>query len=146
MNTVPAGAFGSVLGVASPGGLIPGAVLDDLLAPAPARLVPGGGSPTTLDDAFEPLGLNTGVTWKNTGREILFVSVGSTPTSLASRIPIRIQGEPVGPQPSGDLAAGAIWIVAPYPSQFDGAEETVTIDFSSAVGVSVALIRVPNAI
>jgi hypothetical protein len=140
------GTFGSVPGVASPGAFIPGAVLDDLLAPASTRLGRGGGSPTDLTGLLEPLGSNTGITWKNTGREILLVSVGSTPTSLSSRIPIRIQGESVDPQPSGELAANAIWIVGPYDSQFDEQPSgTVTIDFSSTAGVSVALIRGPAA-
>lgn len=140
------GNFGSVLGVASPGAFIPGTVLDDLLTPAVARLVLGGKSLTVLTAAFEPLGVNSGVSWKNTGREILLVSVGSTPISLSSRIPIRIHGEPVEPQPSGELAANAIWIVGPYDSQFDEqASDNVTIDFSSTAGVSVALIRVPAA-
>jgi hypothetical protein len=116
-----------------------------LLTLTPARLVAGGGSPTNLTSLFQSLGANTGVVWDNTGHEALFILVGTTPTTLTSDIPIIIQGEPVQGQTSGALPVSTTQIVGPYPSQFDDVPTgEVEIDFSSATGISVALIQMPG--
>lgn len=102
--------------------------------------------PTNLTAALTSLGANTGVTFTNTGRELLVVSVGATPTTLTSDIFLTIQGQVVPGVSSGALAATSIAILGPWPSQFNKVDGTyqAQIDFSSSASITVALFQVPG--
>ncbi|MEV5710176.1 hypothetical protein [Actinoallomurus sp. NPDC052274] len=102
--------------------------------------------PLNLTGALVSLGANTGVTFVNTGREILAVSVGATPTTPTSDIWLTIQGQSVPGVSGGPLATNAIALLGPWPSQFnrtDGSYQ-VQVDFSAQTNVSVALLQVPG--
>ena len=119
-----------------------------LLALTATRLTPGGLSPTNLTAALTALGSNTGVTFPNTGREILLVSSGSSPTTPTSKIGTTVQGQAVASEVASALATTAWSSLGPYPSQFDAQDgtQTVEIDFSSSTNISVLLIQIPGVI
>lgn len=96
-----------------------------------------------LTSLLTSLGSNTGVSFVNTGREFLVVSVGSTATTLTSDIFLTIQGQTVSPASTGPLATSAISVLGPWPSQFNKTDGsyTVEVDFSSTTGVTVALLQ-----
>lgn len=102
--------------------------------------------PVNVTAAVASLGANTGVTFVNTGRELLVVSVGATPTTLTSDIFLTIQGQSVSGASSGALTANAISILGPWPSQFNKTDGSglVQVDFSSSASISVALLQVPG--
>lgn len=110
------------------------------------QLGQGGGSPSNLTSALTALGSNTGVLFPNTGREILVVSVGSTPTTPTSDIGTTVQGQSVPGVSGGALPTSAISILGPWPSQYDRQDGTldVEIDFSAQTNVSVALLHIPG--
>ncbi len=100
-------------------------------------------APLNLTALLTSLGANTGVLFTNTGRELLLVSVGATPTTPTSDIGLTIQGQTVPGVSGGALATTAISCLGPYPSQFNKTDGTyeVEIDFSSNTSVLVALIQ-----
>jgi hypothetical protein len=119
-----------------------------LLALTATNLTPGGLSPTNLSALLAALGSNTGVTFPNSGREILVVSLGTTATTPTSQIGTTVQGQPVTGESGGALTVSVISVLGPYPSQFNKQDgtNTVEVDFSSQTNVSVALVRVPGVI
>lgn len=92
------------------------------------------------------LGTNTGVLFPNTGREFLVVSMGTTASTPDTPIWLTIQGAAVGSVVAGALGTSAISVLGPWSSQFDKTDGTfdVEVDFSSAVGISVALLQLPQ--
>lgn len=104
------------------------------------------GQPTNLTSALVSIGANTGVLFTNTGRELLVVSVGATPTTLTSDIFLTIQGQAIPGVSSGALAVSAISVLGPWPSQFNKTDGSfqVQVDFSSSASISVALLQVPG--
>lgn len=117
-----------------------------LLTLNPSSLMIGAGNPLNLTAALVSLGSNTGVTFVNSGRELLVVSLGSTATTLTSDIGLTIQGQTVPGVSSGALAANDITVMPPYPLQFNRTDGSglIQVDFSSSVNVSVALLHVPG--
>jgi hypothetical protein len=88
------------------------------------------------------LGANTGVSFQNTGREFLVVSMGSSASVVTENIGTTIQGQAVAPVTSSPTVS-AISTLGPWPSQFnqqDGTQD-VFIDFSVSTGISVALLQ-----
>ena len=100
-------------------------------------------TPTNVTTALTALGANTGVLFPNTGREILVISTGTTATTGTSDIGITVQGQAVPGVTSGALAVSSISVLGPWASQFDRTDGSydVEVDFSSAAGVSVALLQ-----
>jgi hypothetical protein len=119
-----------------------------LLTLTAVNLSQGGADPTNLTAQLVSLGSNTGVKFTNTGREILIVSVGATPTTPTSDIGTTVQGQTVPGVSGGALTATAISILGPYPSQYDKQDGTsqVEVDFSSQTSVSVALVHIPGVV
>lgn len=89
------------------------------------------------------LGTNTGVSFYNSGREMLVVSMGTTASTPDSDIFQTIQGATVGSVSAGTLALSAINMMGPWSSQFDTTtgSQLVEVDFSSSAGVYVALVQ-----
>ena len=121
-----------------------------LLALTPIDLTPGGATPTDLTAALtaSPLGSNTGVTFPNTGREIVIVQTNATGASIqTSDIGTTVQGQTVPGIASPSQAASDISIYGPYPSQFDKQDGTddVEIDFGTEADIAgVVVLRLPG--
>jgi hypothetical protein len=89
------------------------------------------------------LGSNTGVSFYNTGREFLVISMGTTASNADTDVFLTIQGATVGSVSVGSLAVSSISVMGPWSSQFDTTtgSQLVEVDFSPSAGVSVALLQ-----
>jgi hypothetical protein len=110
------------------------------LSPSP---LPKAQASLNVTALLTALGANTGVSFYNTGREFLVVSMGTTASSADTDIELTIQGAPVGSLSVGSLAVSAMSVIGPFSSQFDTTtgSQLVEVDFSSQAGVSVALLQ-----
>lgn len=106
----------------------------------------GKSGATNVTTLLTSLGANTGVLFPNTGREFLVVSMGTTASTPDTPIWLTIQGAAVGSVVAGALGTSAISTIGPWSSQFDKTDGTydVEVDFSSAAGISVALMQMPQ--
>jgi len=101
-----------------------------------------------ITTALAALGSATGVQWSNTGREVLIVQVGGTPTVVTENIGTTVLGQAVT-APTVNLAATTYYVLGPYPSQFNqpsSGTNQVFLDFSSSTAVSVALVQMQGVI
>lgn len=88
----------------------------------------------------------TGVSWSNTGREVLFVNLGSTATTETENIGVSILGQAVTAL-SQTPGVSTITLYGPFPSVFNqpsSGTNQIWIDFSSVVSLTVALIQIPG--
>lgn len=88
----------------------------------------------------------TGVSWSNTGREVLWVNLGSTATTETENIGVSVLGQAVTALTQTPTVS-AITPYGPYPSVFNqpsSGTNQVWIDFSSVVGLTVALLQIPG--
>jgi hypothetical protein len=109
----------------------------------PVVLGTGGNNLTT---ALAALGAATGVQWSNTGREVLYVSVGTTPTVVTEQIGTTVLGQAVT-APTVNLAASTVYTLGPFPAQFNqpsSGTNQLFLDFSVSTNVSVALVQIPG--
>lgn len=105
-----------------------------------------GTAGVNLTTLLAALGAATGVSWSNTGREVLYVSVGTTPTTVTENIGATILGQGVT-APTVALSASTVYLLGPYPSAYDqpsSGTNAVYLDFSSSTNVSVALVQLPG--
>ncbi len=84
----------------------------------------------------------TGVSFVNTGREFLVVSMGSTASTITENIGATVLGQAVA-APTTAPTVSVISVLGPWPSQFDQGDGTysVLLDFSAVTGISVALLQ-----
>jgi hypothetical protein len=88
----------------------------------------------------------TGVAWSNTGREILLVNLGSTATTETENIGVSVLGQGVTAL-TVTPTVSAITPYGPFPSAFQqpsSGTNQVWVDFSSVVGLTVALLQMPG--
>ncbi|HEY1820402.1 MAG TPA: hypothetical protein VGG83_10765 [Trebonia sp.] len=88
----------------------------------------------------------TGVSWSNTGREILYVSVGASATVLTLNIGSLVLGQAVT-APTVSLSASTIYCIGPFPSPYDEPStgiNAVWVDFSVVTTAQVALLQIPG--
>ncbi len=119
-----------------------------VLALTPIELTPGGGSPLDLlaELTASALGSNTGITFPNTGHEVVFVQTGSAgSTTVTSQIGTTIEGQTVpGVAPASAQAASKILAYGPYPSAYDSpqsdGEEIVEVDFGTPASVTGVIV------
>lgn len=95
-----------------------------------------------ITDLLGSMGANTGVSFVNTGREFLLVSMGSTSATVTENIGTTIQGQAVAPVTSTPTTT-KMHILGPWPSQFNQPDGTysVLVDFSATTGITVALLQ-----
>lgn len=87
------------------------------------------------------LGANTGVTWTNTGREILYVQLGASTSTCQILIGTTIEGQTV-PALTPTLVTTAINVIGPFPSDEQGPGGTMTVTFGTPANVTgVALLQ-----
>lgn len=89
------------------------------------------------------LGSNTGVSFTNTGREVLHVQLASAEQStIIVAIGTTIEGEPVTSITYTAPTAGHLVQVGPFDSDEDQPGGTITVTFGTAANVSgVALVQ-----
>lgn len=88
----------------------------------------------------------TGVQWSNTGREVLFVSLGATATTETENIGVSVLGQAVTAL-SQTPGTSTITLYGPFPSVFNqpsSGTNQIYIDFSSVASLTVALIQIPG--
>lgn len=105
-----------------------------------------GTGATNLTTALAALGSATGVQWSNTGKEVLYVSVGATPTTVTENIGVTVLGQGVT-APTVALSANTVYAIGPFPSAFNqpsSGTNQIFLDFSSSTAVSVALVQLPG--
>ncbi|SRR5579883_1450534 len=88
----------------------------------------------------------TGVSWSNTGREILLVNLGATATTETENIGVSVLGQAVTAL-TVTPGTSAITPYGPFPSAFNqpsSGTNQVWIDFSSVTSLTVALLQMPG--
>lgn len=87
------------------------------------------------------LGSNTGVSFSNTGREVLYVQSGATATTANVQIGTTIEGQAVTAL-SLTLHASSIDVIGPFPTDENQAGGLIYVDFAAAADVTgVALVQ-----
>ncbi|NUQ95291.1 MAG: hypothetical protein HOY79_01570 [Streptomyces sp.] len=87
------------------------------------------------------LGANTGVTWSNTGREILCVQLGASASTCQILIGTTIEGQAVASL-TPTLVTSAINVIGPFPSDEQGPGGVMTVTFGTPANVTgVALLQ-----
>jgi hypothetical protein len=100
----------------------------------------GSGAPLNLTSlmAAGTLGSNTGVSFSNTGKEVLFVNVASGGSTCSIAIGTTIEGQAVSAL-TPTLTASAVNVIGPFPSDENQPGGTMTITFGTPANVTVAL-------
>ena len=96
-----------------------------------------------LVPTFTSLGSNTGMTFQNTGKELILVATTGNGTTVTEKIGSTVQGQSVtAPTVTVQATTPTPEILGPFPSDYNApGGNTVELDFSSSTGVSVAVIR-----
>lgn len=110
-----------------------------------ATLEPGTGSAAPLNVttlvAAGTLGSNTGVSFVNTGKEVLLVQSGSSATTATVEIGTTIQGQTVTPIVL-NLHANDLDMIGPFPAVENQAGQLIWVDFATPADVTgVALVQ-----
>jgi len=116
-----------------------------LLTPTPQTPTAAGGVGGYVP-TYTSLGSNTGLTFTNDGKSWVEVVTTGTATTVTEKVGRKVQNQTVT-SPTTNVAATTPAPVkfGPYPSDFNQpGTQTVELDFSSSVGVSVALFRLPG--
>jgi hypothetical protein len=101
-----------------------------------------------LVPTFTALTGSTGISWSNTGAEVVWIINGATASNYTINIGATVLGQAVaafGPTacPVSNTAAQAL---GPFSAQYNQADgkNSVYIDFSSVATVTVAIVRMPG--
>lgn len=87
------------------------------------------------------IGANTGVTWSNTGREILYVQLGASASTCQILIGTTIEGQAV-PSLTPTLVTSAINVIGPFPADEQSATGMMTVTFGTPANLTgVALLQ-----
>lgn len=103
----------------------------------------GSGAPVNLSSLLTggPLGSNTGVSFSNSGREVLYVQSGATATTASVQIGTTIEGQAVSAI-SLTLHANGIDVIGPFPPDENQAGGLIYVDFATPADVTgVALMQ-----
>jgi hypothetical protein len=101
----------------------------------------GSAAPLNLTTliAAGTLGSNSGVTWQNTGREVLLVAVASGGSTCTIPIGTTVEGQAVNSL-TPTLTASATQMLGPFASDI-AASGMITVNFGTAANVTVALVQ-----
>ncbi|RPE39743.1 hypothetical protein EDD90_2760 [Streptomyces sp. Ag109_O5-1] len=84
---------------------------------------------------------NTGVSFTNTGREVLYIQSGATATIASVQIGTTIEGQAVGPI-ALNLHSSAVDVIGPFPTDENQANGQIYVDFTTPANVTgVALVQ-----
>lgn len=114
-----------------------------LLTISPAQL-PGTGTPLDLTAAIAgttALGSNTGVSFANTGREILFVSVAAGGSTATVPIGTTIEGQAVTSLGPYTLTASHTSVIGHFPADEDFQGGLIEVTFGTPANVTYLLIQ-----
>lgn len=103
----------------------------------------GSAAPVNLTSllAAGTLGSNTGVSFTNTGREVLYVQSGATATTANVAVGTTIEGQTVPAIPL-TLHASAVDMIGPFPTDENQPSGQIYVDFAAAANVTgVALVQ-----
>jgi hypothetical protein len=112
-----------------------------LLTLTPTQLPRTSSAPLNLTTlvAAGTLGSNTGVTWANTGREFLAVTVTSGGSTCSVAIGTTIEGQAVSPI-SLTLTSSATNLIGPFATD-ETLAGAMTVNFGTPANVTVALVQ-----
>lgn len=114
-----------------------------LLSLTPAQFPKTGASaPVNLTSllAAGTLGSNTGVTFSNTGHEVLFIQMGSSTSTCSIAIGTTIEGQAVAAL-TPTLTVSAVNVLGPFPSD-ENVSGSIQITFGTPANVTgVALLQ-----
>lgn len=102
----------------------------------------GAAAPVNLTAllAAGTLGGNTGVSFVNTGREVLFVNTAVGGSTCSVAIGTTIEGQAVSPI-TPTLTASAIGVIGPFPADENQPGGTITVTFGTPANVTCALLQ-----
>jgi len=101
----------------------------------------GASAPLNLTSliAAGTLGSNTGVTWQNTGREVLLITVGSGGSTCTIPIGTTVEGQAVSSL-TPTLTASTTELIGPFPTDEESGGN-ITVNFGTPANVTVALVQ-----
>lgn len=102
----------------------------------------GSSAPVNLTSlmAAGTLGANTGVSFVNTGREVLFVNTAVGGSTCTVAIGTTIEGQAVA-SITPTLTASAIGVIGPFPADENQPGGTIQVTFGTPANVTVALMQ-----
>lgn len=102
----------------------------------------GSSAPVNLTAlmAAGTLGGNTGVSFVNTGREVLYANVASGGSTGSVAIGTTIEGQPVTAIPL-TLTSSAVNVIGPFPADENQPGGTITVTFGTPANVTCALLQ-----
>lgn len=104
---------------------------------------------TLLVPTFTALTGFTGIQYPNTGRELVAIINGATASTYTINIGATVAGQavtPIGPT-ACPVSNTAPQFLGPFPASFDQpGGNLVTIDFSSVVSVTIAILQLPGVL
>lgn len=102
----------------------------------------GSGAPVNLTSliAAGTLGANTGVSFVNTGREVLFVNVAVGGSTCSIAIGTTIEGQAVAAL-TPVLTTSAINVIGPFPADENQPGGTIQVTFGTPANVTVGLLQ-----
>jgi hypothetical protein len=88
----------------------------------------------------------TGVQWQNTGREVLAIINGATPSTATINFGVTVEGQPVTaystPLPTSNTTPQ---FLGPFsPAHFNNPDGNIYIDLSSVTGLTLAVLQEPG--
>ena len=93
-----------------------------------------------LTGLFAPAGAATGFSFANSGREVLYVQVGTVTTGGTVQIPNYLGQAVTGYTVA--MGTSSVNMVGPFPAALDQAgSQTVYVDITQSTDVSVALVQ-----
>lgn len=105
-----------------------------------AKPGPASATPLNLTTLFTSPGANTGVTFRNSGREVLYVQQGTATSTMAVTIGSTVEGQAVSSITYAGVASD-IQMIGPFDSAFNDANGMVTVNLGTPANVTgVALV------
>lgn len=102
----------------------------------------GAAAPVNLTSlmAAGTLGANTGVSFTNTGKEVLYANVTSGGSTCSVAVGTTVEGQSVNPIPL-TLSSSAINVIGPFPADENQPGGTIQVTFGTPANVTVALLQ-----
>ena len=111
-----------------------------LTATPQAKPGPASATPLNLTTLLASIGSNTGVVFKNSGREVLYVQQGTSTSTMVVAIGSTVEGQAVTSITYNGVASD-IQMIGPFDSAFNDSNGNVTVTFGTQANISgVALV------
>lgn len=106
-----------------------------LTATQQAKPGPASAAPLDLTDLIASIGSNAGVTFKNSGREVLYVSQGTATSTMVVAVGSTVEGQAVSSITYNGIAS-KIQMIGPFDSAYNDQNGMVTVTFGTQANIT----------